>query len=67
MWLAVGLVCLLSPVPGEQVAAFAPVGAYAGHWGVDLAADPGTPVAAPIDGEVTCMNRIGASAGLTLR
>jgi len=51
MWMAVGLVCLLAPVPGEQLAPYAPVGAYAGHWGIDLAAEVGTDVAAPIGGE----------------
>ena len=38
------------PVPGDVVREFAPQGAYAGHWGVDLAAEAGTPVRAARDG-----------------
>jgi murein DD-endopeptidase MepM/ murein hydrolase activator NlpD len=41
------------PVPGRVVAGFAPIGDYAGHWGVDFAADPGSPVRAVADGAVT--------------
>ncbi len=67
MWLAMGLVCLLAPVPGQQVAAYAPQGAYAGHWGVDLAADPGSAVAAPLDGEVTFAGSVAGTATVTIR
>lgn len=67
MWMAVGLVCLLAPVPGEQLAPYAPVGAYAGHWGIDLAAEVGTDVAAPIGGEVTFAGVVAGTKTVTIR
>ncbi len=48
------------PVDGPVVAAFAPVGRYAGHWGVDYAAPVGARVNAVADGTVTFA---GAVAG----
>lgn len=42
---------LANPVAGELVREFAPVGAYGGHWGVDLEAAEGTAVF-PADGGV---------------
>jgi len=36
----------IPPVSGPVARPFAPLGAYAGHWGIDLSAAPGTPVRA---------------------
>lgn len=43
----------VAPVAGSVVAAYAPIGDYAGHWGVDFAAEPGSEVHAIADGAVT--------------
>lgn len=66
MWMAVGLVCLLSPVPGPVSEPFAPVGAYAGHWGVDIAASAGTPVVAPVTGTVTFAGSVAGMRSVTI-
>lgn len=44
---------VVTPVSGPVVEEFAPIGEYAGHWGVDFAALPGTPVGAVAGGTVT--------------
>lgn len=41
------------PVEGPVLAPFAPIGRYAGHWGVDYAADIGSEVGAAAAGTVT--------------
>jgi murein DD-endopeptidase MepM/ murein hydrolase activator NlpD len=41
------------PVTGPVIAGYAPIGDYAGHWGVDFAAAPGSEVGAVADGTVT--------------
>ena len=41
------------PVAGPVVRSFSPSGAFSGHWGLDLAADPGTPVRVIAAGVVT--------------
>jgi murein DD-endopeptidase MepM/ murein hydrolase activator NlpD len=41
------------PVAGRVIAGYAPIGDYAGHWGVDFAAVPGSDVGAVADGIVT--------------
>ena len=43
----------IAPVPGPVIAGYAPIGDYAGHWGVDFAAEPGRAVGAVADGTVT--------------
>jgi murein DD-endopeptidase MepM/ murein hydrolase activator NlpD len=40
------------PVPGSVIEGFAPIGDYAGHWGVDFAAEPASEVGAVADGVV---------------
>ena len=62
----IGLVCLLPPVPGKVVAPFAPVGLYAGHWGVDLAAEPGGLVRAPLTGTVTFAGSVAGMLTVTI-
>ncbi len=41
------------PVDGPVIAGHAPIGDYAGHWGIDFAIDPGSDVGAVADGMVT--------------
>ena len=41
------------PVDGSVIAPFAPIGRYAGHWGVDFAAPIGAAVEAPASGDVS--------------
>ncbi|MGF1667385.1 MAG: murein hydrolase activator EnvC family protein [Acidimicrobiia bacterium] len=43
----------VAPVAGPVIAGYAPIGDYAGHWGVDFAAEPGSEVGAVADGTVT--------------
>jgi nicotinate-nucleotide adenylyltransferase len=54
------------PVPGAVVRGFAPVGAYGGHWGVDLAADPGSPVVAVAAGVVTFAGPVAGHLSVTV-
>lgn len=67
MWVAIGLVCLLSPVDGAQTGVFAPQGAYAGHWGVDLGTPVGTPVRAPLDGSVSFAGSVASMRTVTVQ
>jgi hypothetical protein len=57
---------LIRPVSGAVVAAFAPVGDYAGHWGVDLAAAPGTVVRAPGAGVVSFSGTVAGRRSVTI-
>lgn len=66
MWLAVGLVCLLAPIFGQQVGSFAPEGAYAGHWGLDLAASSGSSVRAPLAGTVSFAGSVAGMRTVTI-
>lgn len=66
MWLALGLVCLMAPVDGPVVEPYAPAGAYAGHWGVDFAAVPGTIVASPLDGRVSFAGSVAGMLTVTI-
>jgi murein DD-endopeptidase MepM/ murein hydrolase activator NlpD len=43
----------VAPVAGSVMADYAPIGDYAGHWGVDFAAEPGSEVGAIANGTVT--------------
>lgn len=66
MWLALGLVCLMAPVDSPVVEPYAPTGAYAGHWGVDFAAVPGTVVASPLDGRVSFAGSVAGMLTVTI-
>lgn len=55
-----------SPVPGPVVNGFEPVGLYAGHWGVDLLAESGTPVTAALDGVVSFAGSIAGRRSVTV-
>lgn len=62
-----GLVCLMLPFPGgDLIRPFAPEGAYAGHWGVDLAAPAGSPVSAPLDGRVSFAGSVAGMRTVTI-
>lgn len=62
------VVCLaLPPVGGPVVAGFEPSTGYAGHWGVDIAADPGSEVRAPGSGVVTFAGRVAGMRSVTIR
>ena len=59
---AVLSVCVLTlPVEGEVTSDFSPGPGYGGHWGIDVGADPGSVVSAPLSGEV---GFAGAVAGM---
>jgi murein DD-endopeptidase MepM/ murein hydrolase activator NlpD len=60
-------VCGLEPpVPGPVVAPFAPNGAYAGHWGADLAAPPGSNVRGAGAGTVVFSGAIAGRLSITV-
>jgi len=59
-------VCLEAPVSGSVIAEFAPIGQFGGHWGIDLAATPGTIVRAPTDGRVTFAGRVAGMRTVTV-
>jgi murein DD-endopeptidase MepM/ murein hydrolase activator NlpD len=52
--------------PGEVVREFAPVGAYAGHWGVDFATGQGSEVVAAADGVVTFAGSVAGVRTVTV-
>lgn len=54
------------PVDDEIVRPYAPVGRYAGHWGVDIAAEPGTPVEAAEAGTVTFAGQVAGVNSVTI-
>ncbi|NOY56615.1 MAG: M23 family metallopeptidase [Actinobacteria bacterium] len=56
---------IASPV-GRVVRTFAPVGSYAGHWGVDLAMERGSAVRAVADGTVTFANVVAGVRTVTI-
>ena len=62
------VLCLsLPPIEGPVVADFAPSDGYAGHWGVDIAAPPGSDVKAPDRGVVTFAGRVAGMTSVTIR
>ncbi len=66
--LIAALACLgLSyPVQGPIVSGFAPVGRYAGHWGVDFSAPAGTQVTASASGRVSFSGNVVGNSTVTV-
>lgn len=59
--------CLwVPPVDGPVVAGFEPGSGYSGHWGVDVAASPGSAVLAPGSGVVTFAGRVAGMRSVTI-
>ncbi len=54
------------PASGPIVRDFAPVGSYAGHWGIDIAAPVETPVAAAELGVVTFAGEVAGVLSVTV-
>lgn len=54
------------PVDGPVLAGFAPVGRYAGHWGVDLVAVPDQVVRSPGSGRVTFAGSVAGRLSVTI-
>jgi murein DD-endopeptidase MepM/ murein hydrolase activator NlpD len=47
------IACVLSwPVEGPVVEPYAPIGSWGGHWGIDIAAAPASPIRSPAGGSV---------------
>ena len=69
----VALALLLPPaadclaVPAPVVAEYAPMGRFAGHWGVDFGVTPGSEVRAVLPGVVTFSGLVVANRSVTLR
>lgn len=61
-----GCAGLQTPVDGPIVEAFAPLGRYAGHWGVDFAVPIGTPVGAAAPGTVTFVGVVVGNRTVTI-
>jgi len=65
--LGITLSCLFAaPVDGPAATAFAPSGAYGGHWGLDFAVVPGTPVRAAAAGSVTFAGSVAGMLSVTV-
>ena len=58
--------CLQAPVPGRLVGPYEPTGVYAGHWGLDLAAGPGSQVRAGGSGVVTFAGSVAGMLSVTI-
>lgn len=54
------------PVAGAVVRPYAPVGRYAGHWGIDIATDAGTEVRAAAAGTVTFSGTVAGNQAITI-
>ena len=57
---------LSRPVSGNVLRSYAPVGSYAGHWGLDFAAVPGSVVLAADGGEVTFAGQVAGILSVTV-
>jgi murein DD-endopeptidase MepM/ murein hydrolase activator NlpD len=64
--LAIATICLGPPVNGPVIRGYSPAGQYAGHWGVDYAADVGEPVRAPASGRVTFAGSVAGMRSITI-
>ena len=54
------------PASGPIIRDFAPIGSYAGHWGIDIAASVGTPVAAAEHGLITFAGEVAGVRSVTV-
>lgn len=57
----------IQPVDGAVVQGYTPSAMYSGHWGIDLAAEPGTSVRAPVSGVVTFAGSVAGVRSVTIR
>ncbi len=57
---------LILPVDGEVVREFAPVGSYAGHWGIDVVAPEGSAVRPADAGTVTFAGAVAEMLSVTV-
>jgi murein DD-endopeptidase MepM/ murein hydrolase activator NlpD len=65
--LAISLVCPFGmPLDGPIVRDFAPVGAYGGHWGVDVAAEVGSIVHPIAPGRVSFTGEVAGRSSVTI-
>lgn len=63
---AIAAICLVAPVNGPVTAGYSPSGQYAGHWGVDYAADVGDAVRAPVSGIVSFAGSVAGMKTVTI-
>lgn len=61
------MICFVSPVTGPVIAPYAPVGQYAGHWGIDIAAPLGSDVRSPVEGVVSFAGTVAGMKTVTVR
>lgn len=64
--LAIAAICVSPPVDGPVTAGYAPIGDYAGHWGLDFSAEPGSAVRAPATGVVTFAGSVAGMRTVTI-
>jgi murein DD-endopeptidase MepM/ murein hydrolase activator NlpD len=64
--LVLALCLTLPPIDGPVVARFEPSAGYAGHWGIDIAAQPGSAIRAPGTGLVTFAGRVAGMNSVTI-
>jgi len=55
-----------TPVDGDIVQPFAPIGRYAGHWGIDLATPAGSPATAAGSGFVTFSGLVAGNSTVSI-
>lgn len=57
---------LVMPIDGEIVRPYAPIGRYAGHWGIDIAAAEGSAVGAADGGTVSFAGEVAGVKSVTV-